>query len=637
MSRSPRPSTALATVLAIAGPAAFAPDALAQARIEPQFAAVDSPAPIESAPPTATGGDATARADDAGTGIAPAAEGSTLLRPADPPFDGAGDGARGLADSQRAASQGRRRRDRAVDQMSPDDTQDPRRVFIVPYLEASQVIDAQISPRGETLTYSALAAGIDAGARTGNYRGSLSLRYERRIGWGQAQSYDMVSGVGRGVVAIVPHVLHFEAAGYADRVHVDGQGATSGGIGSPDAVTQVYSVMAGPSLATEAGALEIKGHYRIGYSHVGTPATFAGAGAGAGAPTNADLFDHATVQDARLRVGVQPGEALPVGIAVEGGHYREAISNLDQRTRDSHLRGDVTVPIADHAALVGRVGYEWVDVSSRDALRDVSGNPVISPKGRLVTDPASPRTIAFETEGLIWDAGVLWRPSRRTNLEAHVGRRYGDFGGYGTFSYRPTARSSFNVTVYDNMASFGGAMTNALATLPTDFTAVRDPLAGTIGTCVNSTSGGSCLGGSLASVRSTVFRGRGANAVYNWRWNRYSAGVGVGYDRRRYVAAPGTVLAPLDGKVESYVWTSAYVSANLDPQSVLTGQFDSYWYRSDIDANGNFNALRFAAQYQHRFTRHLAGMAAVGVDSINRKALEDAWRMSGQVGMRYSF
>src|SRR5690606_20245929 len=113
---------------------------------------------------------------------------------------------------------------------------------------------------------------------------------------------------------------------------------------------------------------------------------------------------------------------------------------------DRHVRGDVIVPVSPVLAVVGGVGYEDVEVSSRDALRDAAGNPVIGNDGRYVTDESAPRVIAYETDGLIWDVGVMWRPSRRTSLEAFVGKRYDSTTYYGTFAYAPNARESVNVS-----------------------------------------------------------------------------------------------------------------------------------------------------------------------------------------------
>ena len=636
MSRMPRHLEALATVLALAGPFVAASGASAQTHPYASSGSYENVSDTDvTAGNAATNFDPRSQYEEISekdvtkNGISP-----DVLRPAEAPLDTTTQEAAGEATSRLQQSDMRRRKlSRQSERFYQDYQTSDRKFFIVPYLEASQIVDSQVSPKGDTLTYSVLAAGIDGATAGPNHQGSVSLRYERRVGWGKATSFDNVSGVAHGMAAIVPDVLHFEVAGYANRTHIEGSGATTNNIDSADALSQIYAVMAGPSLATDAGDVEIKGHYRIGYAHVGTPSTLA-VPAG---QTRADIFDHSVVQDAKLRVGTRPGDTLPIGLAVEGGHYIETISNLDQHARDTHIRGEVTIPVAEHAALVGGVGYESTQVSSHDALRDANGDPVISAKGRIITDTAGPRFIAFDTKGLIWDAGVIWRPSPRTSLEAHVGRRYGEFGGYGTFTYKPTSRSSFNVLVYDNLAGFGGLLTNSLTNLPTQFSAIRDSLTGNVGTCVNSGAAGNCLTGALATVRSTVFRGRGVSATYNWEWSRFQAGVGAGYDRRQYIAAPGTVLAALDGKVEQYTFVAGYLNTKLDQQTALTTTLDSYWFRSDVANNDDFNAVRATAILQHQFTKHISGSAAVGIDGINRKALEDVWTASGQVGMRYSF
>ena len=59
--------------------------------------------------------------------------------------------------------------------------------------------------------------------------------------------------------------------------------------------------------------------------------------------------------------------SLPIGVGVGGMWNEQDVSNLDQRIRDRNVRGDVTVPVSPTLALVGGVGYEDVEVSSRDA------------------------------------------------------------------------------------------------------------------------------------------------------------------------------------------------------------------------------------------------------------------------------
>ena len=407
------------------------------------------------------------------------------------------------------------------------------RMKITPYIEAQQIFSDQLSPRHEVLTWTTLAVGADGHFKGRNSEGSFSARYEHRFGWKKADSGDIISGIARVGVALVPQTVTFEAGGIATRTSVNSNGAAvPGGFDSKNS-THLYSVYAGPSVSTHAGDVAVTGSYRIGYTKVGTSNTIVTNGVSAGG----DVFDHSITNNAEFHAGVKPGDVLPVGVGVGAGYYQEDIANLDQRVKDLHARADVTVPITNELAAVGGVGYEKVQISSRDALRDANGAPVIGGNGRYVTDGSQPRKIAYESNGLIWDAGVIWRPSRRTAFEAHVGRRYGSTSVYGAFGWRPTSRSNFNVSVYDNVAGFGGQINRALVELPTDFEASRDPVTGDINGCVNSmgakSGGGNCITGALGSVRSATFRARGVQASYSVDVGRLGMGVAAGYDRRK--------------------------------------------------------------------------------------------------------
>src|SRR3546814_19013429 len=94
-------------------------------------------------------------------------------------------------------------------------------------------------------------------------------------------------------------------------------------------------------------------------------------------------------------------------------------------------------------------------IGQRSALLDVDGNPVIDNDGRFVTDKDSPRRLSYDQDGLIWDVGVMWRPSRRTSLEVHAGRRYGSMSYTAAFSYQPSQPTPFQLAVFDVISRFG--------------------------------------------------------------------------------------------------------------------------------------------------------------------------------------
>lgn len=508
------------------------------------------------------------------------------------------------------------------------------RTSIDPYIEANSIASWQISPGSDVVTYTQLAAGVDAAIVGRNNGGSVSVRYERNLAHqsGQPDS-DTITGIARGYASIVPRVLTVEAGALASSTRVDAQGRSVINLIVDDNLsTQTYSIYAGPNLQTRAGDVEVSANYRIGYTRVEGPDFVTATG------NSADLFDESVTHSANVRAGTRPGEPLPVGVGVGAGYYQEDVSNLDQRVRDAYVRGDVTVPITPTLALVAGAGIEDVEVSSRDALRDASGTPVVGDDGRLITDEASPRIIAYEASGLIWDVGVVWSPSSRTQLEAHFGHRYDSETFYGSFSWQPSSRSNLSLAVYDGIQGFGGRLNNSLAALPTDFTAIRDPITGEINGCVNSLDGNGCLDGLLGSVRSSVFLGRGIVASYSRQVGRISASFGAGYDRRKFIGAPGTVLALADGVVDESYYLTAGVSGPVGQRASFSVNTYASWFDSGTAGAGDVRAIGSSASYTEQVFRNLSARAAVAVSMLDSDLAPDNFTTaSALLGLRYDF
>ena len=510
-----------------------------------------------------------------------------------------------------------------------------RGVTLAPYIEASQVLVAELSPGDDVVTYSQVAVGVDAAVTGRNNGGSLSLRYERNIGYGdEALDSDTVSGVARGYATVVPRALTIEGGALAARTRVDGNGgATLNPLVGDDRESRIYSAYAGPNLHTRAGDVEVNANYRIGYTRVEAPDFVVVSPA-----QSVDVFDESVVQVAGFHAGTSPGEPLPIGLGVGGGWVREDVSNLDQRVEDRFARADVQAPVGRDLAFVGGVGYEDVEVSGRDAVRDAGGNPVLGPDGRFVTDESQPRQIAYDVSGLIWDVGVMWRPSVRTALEAHVGRRYDSTTYYGTFAWAPTSRSNVNIAVYDTVSGFGGLLNTALANLPTRFTAARNALSGDFTGCVGGEQGANCLAGVLGSVRSAVFRSRGIAAGYGVTFGRFNTGLGAGYQQRKFIAAPGTVLASANGVVDEAYWVNYYLGAQIGRNAGFDANAYASWIDSGFAANGEVFALGASAAYRRSITGRLSARAAVAVDHLDSEAtVEDYTSASALLGLRYDF
>ena len=508
------------------------------------------------------------------------------------------------------------------------------RTSIDPYIEANSLASWQISPGSDVLTYTQLAAGVDASIAGRNNGGSVSVRYERNFAHqANGADSDTITGVARGYASIIPRVLTVEAGALASSTRVDAQGrSVINPIVDDTLSTQTYSAYAGPTLQTRAGDVEVNANYRIGYTRVDSPDFITATG------TAADLFDESVSHSASVRAGTRPGQPLPVGLGVGAGYYQEDVSNLDQRVRDAYVRGDVTVPVTPTLAIVAGAGIEDVEVSSRDAVRDAAGNPVINDNGRFITDEASPRIIAYEASGLIWDVGVVWSPSSRTQLEARFGHRYDSETFYGSFSWRPSSRSSLQIGVYDGIQGLGGRLNNSLAALPTDFTVSRDPVTGELTGCVSSIDGSGCLDGLLGSLRSSVFRGRGVVGSYSRQIGRMTASIGAGYDRRTFIGAPGTVLELADGLVDE----SYYVTAGLSGPVGQRGRFsvNSYANRFESGTAGaeDVTAIGGSASYSEEVIRNLSARAAVAISMLDSDIAPDNFTTaSALLGLRYDF
>lgn len=512
--------------------------------------------------------------------------------------------------------------------------QKKRQVDITPYLEVGQVLTADLKGgNGDVLTYTTLAAGVDAAIVTRRAELAATLRYEYRIGEsGGLDSGDVISGLARGRVELSPG-FNLEGGALATRSRVDGQGADTGlFIGNASNVANLYSVYAGPTLTKRIGGLDFGVGYRFGYTkvEVDTPALLAPG------VQPQDIFDSSTNHFAWASLGARPGD-LPFGWQVSGGYEREDTNQLDQRFEGKYARADVTVPIGPTVALLGGVGYEDIQIGQRNPLLDVNGIPVRDAGGRFVTDTSAPRQLSFDTEGLIWDAGVMWQPSRRTSLTARVGRRYGDTIYTGSFAYRPDHATMFQVGVYDGLSSFGRGLSGGLAALPTQFDPTRNPVSGDINPCVFGEQSGGCLSGQLGNATPFQFRSRGVQAIMASRFGRWNYSVGVGYDQRRLLVPRSSPLGNLNGvKDESYfLFASAGRQLDADSDLSLAGYLN--YYDNGSPGASDVQSAGISAAYSRRILRSLTGSAAAALNAFDQDGFNSQLVGSAIVGLRYSF
>ncbi|MEG8045547.1 hypothetical protein QP175_04580 [Sphingomonas aerolata] len=519
--------------------------------------------------------------------------------------------------------------------------QGARRVVVRPYIEATQILTADLGG-GDVLTYTSLAAGVDAAVSTARINGQVSYRYERRFAYDDdIGDTDIHSGLAR-VEAQLTRNLSLEAGGIATRSRSDIRGAAPGVlVGNVSNIAQVYAVYGGPNFAAQAGDVAVNANYRLGYTKVETP-TFGTAATGG---QRLDYYDDSIGHTATASAGFRPGTLLPVGLTASAGFDRETAGQLSQRYQGYFGRGDAVLPVSPYVALTAGLGYERIETSQKDALVDAAGVPVLDRDGRFRTAPGSPRRIAYRTDGLYYDAGVIWRPNRRTSVEARIGERYGSLSFTGTATYQASKDVGVAVNVYDGVQTFGRQLRTGLANLPTSFLAPNQGFAQQFNGCVFGATGaapGGCLDDVFQSISTSSYRARGIDAVLVATRGRTTFGGGIGYANRRLFAprgAPGLVVTGLED--ESY-YGQLYFARSLSSVSginatAFVNYFDSQLGGGFVTAgDGGVWSYGATGTYYRNFGR-LGTTASLGLYSFKVGDFDSDWSAQALLGARYQF
>ncbi|MBB3879934.1 hypothetical protein [Sphingomonas pseudosanguinis] len=515
------------------------------------------------------------------------------------------------------------------------DGPDRPRARVSPYIEVGQLFSADLNG-GDSVTFTTLAAGVNAQVDTARAQGQVSYRYEHRIAWNDGYGGgDVHSGLARGLYRITPE-LSIDGGALATRTRSDIRGAAPGVlVGNPGNISQLYSAYVGPVLRTRAGPVQLLANYRLGYTRAETP----GLGGLASNQPRLDYFSDSWNHMATVNASTRPGTILPVGLSASGLYERDDARQLAQRYEGWFARGDVLYPVSPYVALTAGVGYERIESSQRDAAVDAAGRPLVDSSGRFVIAPDSPRRIAYRTDGVYYDAGVIWRPNRRTSVEGHIGERYGSLSITGTAQYEAARGVFFRASVYDGIQTFGRQMRNGLSGLPTQFVETRDAFSQQFNGCVFSTSGatpGGCLNDVLQSVQTAVYRARGVDATLTMARGRSTLGFGLGYSNRRLFApdaAPGLIVGGADD--ESW-YAQIFFGRSLSRDSGLNVNGFVNYYASRLAGAEDVVSVGTTASYFHNFGR-LGTTASVGLYHFSVGDLTNALSAQALIAARYQF
>ena len=508
-----------------------------------------------------------------------------------------------------------------------------RRVTVAPYIEASQTLDADLRG-GDVLTYTSVAAGIDAAVSTQRTSAQASYRYERRFSYDRyTGDEDVNTGLVRGAVRLT-NGLGVDVGGIATRTRSDIRGVAPGLLFGNDTNTaQLWSVYGGPTFASTMGQLSVSAAYRAGYTKVRSPGATGAEGLG-----RLDYFDHDFGQAATASISASPGTMLPVGVTLSGGWNRDDASQLKQRYNDLYASAGVLAPVTATVALAGDVGYEKLTISQKDPVYTAAGVPAIDANGRYVTNDASPRRIAYRTDGVYWDAGVVWHPNHRTSLSAYAGRRYDSMRYTGQLTWQASKSTGVAINVYDAVETFAHQLQDGIASLPTSFIAARDAFSQQYNGCVFSANGatpGGCLDGVFQSITTAGYRARGVDGVVSINRGLSTYGFGAGYANRELYAPNIPLGALVYGSHDQSAYAQFFWGRQLSRVSGVQTNVFGNWYNSgssDIDV-WSYGAT---ASYYHNFGR-LGTTATLGIYDFKQGDIRSQVSAQAQIAGRYTF
>ncbi len=511
------------------------------------------------------------------------------------------------------------------------------RISVKPFINVSQFATDQLSGSNGTtdsdfVTYTEVSGGLIGTANTRRVSGTVNYTYTRRI----AEAGDSVNdsshnGIARARLQLVPDLLALDGGAIATYSRVNpGLTASQLDIGTSKNVAQVFGYYVSPTLNKVSGDFTFNATYRYGFTTAQTP--------NGGALGMFDQFDKSRTHEASAQVGMKDSN-LPFNWTLTSSYTHENTTQRDQHYRALSTVGEVVVPVFDTVAVVASGGYEKLESTEQASLLDANGLPIVGSDGRFVPDTSAPRVLTYDVSGLIADAGLIWAPSRRTHFEARAGYRYDGFTTSGLFEMRPDDKTALTLIVFDRIDSFGRGVTNGLGNVPLSFQTDEDgSSAATYQNCVfgKQPGTGSCLGGTLGSSSSSLYRSRGATFFYGYTMRQSRLNFSAGYQRRTYIDDP-SVPNSLDGTTSQSVFVQGDWARNLTVSSGL-----GFSLSGNLAMNGQVGisdvaSVAIDSRYYRTFGRSLRAQATVGIEAEKQDGVPADVSGRAQLGLRYQF
>ncbi len=434
--------------------------------------------------------------------------------------------------------------------------------IVTPGVELRQVISNNSRGSGGVTGWLEAAAFMDVEIETNRVQGSGYLRAGRAFKeFGSLEREERYEGSLDLKSELLDDFLFMDFGGIASQYAADPRGFN---LISNDAdsgnTAQVFSGYVEPRVMQRFGNFaDFEARYRFGAVSADGPNTgLAGLpeefGLGTGDTVGALLTDSVT-QSGHLVLASPEDATSTITWALSGSATHEDLDQLDQKYRSYRGLLDVGVRVTRSLQIVGSAGYEDIENTQDSILFGIDGLPVLDAGGNLQIDPAMPRRTAFAIDGMTWDAGFRWAPSRRTLLEVRGGRRFGDTVFSLNMGHMTRGGTQFTANWQETLNSFSRLLTQSLNGVPIAARQISGGSQFGVPTCVigvdASQPSGCAFGLSQAITPATFKLNRGTFSVGHeydaWSWN-----VEAFYDQRRYLDSqqlqtPGTPQLPPSG------------------------------------------------------------------------------------------
>jgi hypothetical protein len=512
------------------------------------------------------------------------------------------------------------------------------RVNVGGFVEVQAGVSAELADgdsllgEDETLTYTSVAAGVEGQVVSRRVAASFGYRYERRFELtGDLPDADVHSGIAQVRAQVVPGLLEVEAGGIATRTGGTGRAI---GVTEREGAAEIYSGYAGPSFTTRAGPVALNAFYRLGFVKVDDDSL-----AGAASP---EREFNSTVHLAGATASMAPG-ALPFGWNVSAGHVSERSSSFDTEFESQFVRGDAVLPVNPSLALTAGIGYSRGQASQRNVLRGANGQPVVDASGNYVPDLGGPRLTTYDQDGAFADAGFIWRPTPRSELQLRAGiNDDGDPIIAGSAAFQVGRFFGFSFNLYDNDETFGTSLIRNLRDLPDNFKVEHDALSGGLAPgCVFSEEEpgkGVCLSPALQSITGASYRVRGGSLLFSGTGRLWSWGGGVTYTQRDFYLPDDPIFDSAFAPSDQDLALFGSVSRRLGRYADLG--FDGFVsiFNSDGATVDDVVSIGGRANFSRSFLlNQLQLQVALGLTHRSLSLGGDSLVADAIIGLRYSF